>query len=231
MKILNALILILFALLLTCCKTKGTTNDKLKNLEKDMPITMAISQDSIVTNSTIDTQSKRKAFVAKTDTSFSAKHFRKWLKDTLTILRSKTIDTSKVKFSIHPDSVLIDIHHFYDVKISNPTSYPSKDDAVNYAIALLEEYNEMPKVGFRLIVESNMTYEKNPNDSTKIDFQYELSKIDVYYGNKRYRYPYIRGRLSEVNIYSIDENGVEKCIESHSFNYDKDNKLVKKIWK
>lgn len=220
MKPLNALILILFVLLLTCCKTKGTTNDKLKNLEKDMPITMAISQDSIVTNSTIDTQSKRKAFVAKTDTSFSAKHFRKWLKDTLTILRSKTIDTSKVKFSIHPDSVLIDIHHFYDVKISNPTSYPSKDDAVNYALALLGEYDEMPKVGFRLVVKETMIYEKNPNDSTKIDFQYELSKIDVYYSSKKYAYYYMRGRLGGVSIYSVNENGTEERIRSCSFNYD-----------
>lgn len=220
MKPLNALILILFALLLTCCKTKGTTNDKLKNLEKDMPITMAISQDSIVTNSTIDTQSKRKAFVAKTDTSFSAKHFRKWLKDTLTILRSKTIDTSEVKWIVNPDSLVFQVICFYDVKVSNPTSYHVKGDGINYAIALLEEYDEMPKVGFRLIVESNMTYEENPNDSTKIDFQYELSKIDVYYSGKKYAYYYMRGRLGGVSIYSVNENGTEERIRSCSFNYD-----------
>lgn len=210
--------LIFFVILLTCCKTKGTTNNKLKNLEKDMPITMAISQDSIVTNSAIDTQSKRKTFAIETDTSFSAKHFRKWLKDTLTILRSKTIDTSKVKFSIHPDSVLLNINCFYDIKITNPTSYKPKDEDVAYALSLLEEYDEMPKVGFKLIVEATSTYESSPNDSTEIDFQYELSKIDVYYRSKMYSYDYMRGSLGGVTIYSIDENGVEEYIESHDFN-------------
>lgn len=213
--------LAIFALLLTCCKTKSTTNETLQKLEES---TMVINHTTV----TEKNYNKNASDSIKVDTSFSAKYFKKWLKDTLLILNKNNIDTSRMQLSLSSDSLLLVITEFYSEKIPKKIPLNMPED-VELVISLLEECDELPKVDFKLSFSTRRFYEYSEAIPNWIDAQFDIDVIYVEYKNKIYNYNYNRVNLSlgDRSEFRVDKNGVEKFVDTIIFIWDQDGKLSK----
>lgn len=154
------------------------------------------------------------------DTSFSAKKFRKWVKDTLAILDTKNIDPN-IDFILSPDSLYWRVVTHYNALIKKNVRY--NDAYIKPTLSLLNEHNELPNTDFQLNFDARMDYYPTPIATDKFTYSFEIENLTVRHNKAMYIYSYIRGRLGDKIVHTVDKNGVEK-VEYYYFKRDYKNK-------
>lgn len=152
---------------------------------KLLPIVVLISVSSC-----FNTNSKVKVEEPSTNET----RFKAWLADTLSTISMNKVDYSRV-LNVAADSLFLDIRSYYKLKLSQ--EYDGKNKDLLYAIDLLERNDNIPKDNFMLELEIHHYYTPSMVPQLVYDFDSEISKFNVKYGDSSFAYRFIKGNLIE----------------------------------
>lgn len=126
--------------------------------------------------------------------------FKKWLADTIKVL--KTENNKSLTTNISNDSLSLVIDKKYRLYINPIKRDTIKNDDVVGVLAMLDYDRILPKDSFNLNFEIFHFYDVSPNEK-KYEYEYEIKNLELIYNNKKYIYKYIKGNLIDTKIIDL----------------------------
>jgi hypothetical protein len=152
---------------------------------------------------------------ASTETISNDLIFKKWIQDTLNILKN---DSSSNKIiEIANDTLSLKIITHYEARIIKSNT-DSLSEEIKNIFTFLSEYDEIPENNFQLNFSSYYFYYPSTNH-LKYDYVFELKDIEILTDKNKTKYDYIRGNLSRKEVTNLNNNNVE----SYNFIWNNDS--------
>lgn len=138
--------------------------------------------------------------------NFSDKTYRKWLIDTLSVLKQKGNVKNIRTYSINQDSSSLTIKTKIDTFIDNKGDVDNSKE-LKYAISLLQRNHIMPKKRFRLIFVTQCYYDLPYKDTGLLyDFQIDVNEFYVITDESKKEYKFMKGNLTDsISISSLPD--------------------------
>lgn len=128
---------------------------------------------------------------------FSDKSYRKWLKDTLSILKQRDDTKNNRSYSINQDSSSLIIKTKIDTFIDNKSDIDNSRE-LKYAVSLLQRNHIMPKKKFRLISVTQCYYDlPYGNMGLLYDFQIDVIGFYIITDESKEEYRFMKGNLTD----------------------------------
>ncbi len=143
-----------------------------------------------------------KSIVKKDNENFSQNkkeiEFKKWLKDTLFVLKKTAHNEHRRIISVSEDSLSLDISKSYDTILTfNKTT---KERELNYAIDLLKRNKVFPKGKFNFKMIILQSYSTSMVRQLTYDYDYEIKQFFIKEKNTITQYNFVKGNLVEKKI-------------------------------
>ena len=126
--------------------------------------------------------------------------FKKWLKDTICILKKENHSRYNKEIRISSDSLSMDIEKRFDEKIDPKNVLKIKNKELGYVMDLLDRNHDLPKDQFRLKFVISSYYSVSMVNQLKYEYDSEIKSLHVIKGNQIEKYKFLKGNLIEKKI-------------------------------
>ena len=126
--------------------------------------------------------------------------FKKWLKDTIDILKKENHSKYKKEIRISLDSLSMDIEKRFDEKIDPKNILKIKNKELSYVLDLLDRNHDLPKDQFRLKFVISSYYSVSMVNQLKYEYDSEIKSLQIIKGNQIEKYKFLKGNLIEKKI-------------------------------
>jgi hypothetical protein len=127
-------------------------------------------------------------------------NFKKWLKDTLIILKKEKITDYKREIKVTDDLLSMDIIKSYNIEINPDKANHIKSKELLYALDLLKRNEELPKNKFNLQFVLGLYYSPAMIEKLKNEFDSEVKLFIISDKKSTIRYKFMKGNLIEKKV-------------------------------